>query len=83
MANSDEVEILACRKAIEFAMEAGFTDLVIKGENTNVMKAITDYGSHVSRLGHIALDIQMLMQGLQWRSLISVNDTWGRESWKK
>ena len=53
MANSDEVEILACRKAIEFAMEAGFTDLVIKGENTTVMKAITDYGSHVSRLGHI------------------------------
>ena len=74
MANSDEVEILACRKAIEFAMEAGFTDLVIKGENTNVMKAITDYGSHVSRLGHTALDIQMLMQGLQWRSLISIND---------
>ena len=83
MANSDEVEILACRKAIEFAMEAGFTDLVIKGENTNVMKAITDYGYHVSRLGHIALDIQMLMQGLQWRSLISINDAWGRESWKK
>ena len=74
MANSDEVEILACCKAIEFAMEAGFTDLVIKGENTNVMKAITDYGYHVSRLGHIALDIQMLMQGLQWRSFISIND---------
>ena len=83
MANSDEVEILACRKAIEFAMEAGFTDLVIKGENTTVMKAITDYGSHVSRLGHIALVIQMLMQGLQWRSLISINDACGRENWKK
>ena len=69
------MEILACYKAIEFAMEAGFIDLVIKGENTNVMKAMTDCGSHVSRLDHIVLDIQMLMQGLQWRSLISVNDT--------
>ena len=31
MANSDEVEILACRKAIEFAMEVGF----IRGEARN------------------------------------------------
>ena len=42
VANSDEMEILACRNAIEFAMEAGFTNLVTQGETT-----------HVSRLGHI------------------------------
>ena len=68
------MEILARRKAIEFATEAGFTNLVIEGDNSNVMKTITDYGSHVSRLGHTALDIQMLLQRLQWRSLISIND---------
>ena len=67
------LEILASRKAIEFAIEAGFTILVIKGDNSNVMKTITDYGSHVSRLGHIVLDIQMFTQGLQWSS---VNCIW-------
>ena len=59
------MEILACRNDIEFTIEVGFIDLVIEGDNTNVMKVITDYRPHVSRLGHIVLDIQMLMQGLQ------------------
>ena len=29
--NSEEAEVLACRKALEFMVEAGFSDLVIKG----------------------------------------------------
>ncbi|KAL0000734.1 hypothetical protein SO802_014515 [Lithocarpus litseifolius] len=56
------LEILARGKAIEFAIEAGFTDLVLEGDNSNVMKTITDVGSHVSRLDHIVLDIQLFMQ---------------------
>ena len=31
--NSEEGEVLACRKAIEFSFEAGFLELVIKGDN--------------------------------------------------
>ena len=39
--NSDEAEVLACRKALEFAMEAGFSNLVIEGDNSNVMRALS------------------------------------------
>ena len=38
---SEEVELLACRKAIEFAMDVGFSKLVIKGDNSSAMKAIS------------------------------------------
>nr|XP_023912828.1 uncharacterized protein LOC112024424 [Quercus suber] len=31
---SEEAEMLACRKAIEFAMDAGVSELVIEGDNT-------------------------------------------------
>ena len=39
--NSDDAEALACRKALEFAMEAGFSSLIIEGDNSNVMRAIS------------------------------------------
>ena len=39
--NSNEAEVLACRKALEFAMEAGFSNLVIEGDNSNVMRALS------------------------------------------
>ena len=38
---SEEVELLACRKAIEFAMDVGFSKLVIEGDNSSAMKAIS------------------------------------------
>ena len=31
--NSEEAEALVCRKAVIFAMEAGFSELVVKGDN--------------------------------------------------
>ena len=40
MSGSDEVEMLACRKAIEFVMDVGFSNLVIEGDNANVIQAI-------------------------------------------
>ena len=37
-ANSrDEAELLACRRSMEFAVDAGFTKLIIEGDNVNVM----------------------------------------------
>ena len=37
---SEEVELLICRKAIEFAVDAGFSKLVIEGDYSSAMKAI-------------------------------------------
>lgn len=39
--SSDEAELLACRKAIEFARDAGFLELVIEGDNVNAITAIS------------------------------------------
>ena len=36
---NEEAESLACRKAIEFAMDAGFSDFVIERDNNTVMHA--------------------------------------------
>ena len=38
--SSEEAEVLACRKALEFALDSGFSDLVVEGDNALVMKAI-------------------------------------------
>ena len=44
--NSEEPEAFACRKAIIFAMEAGFSEIVLEGDNVIVMKTISDVSSH-------------------------------------
>jgi len=41
--NNAEAEALACRKAVEFSIEASFSRLVIEGDNTLVMNAISIY----------------------------------------
>ena len=41
MQDSEETEVLACQRALEFAVEAGFTKLVLKGDNSTVMESIT------------------------------------------
>ena len=41
--NSDDAEALACRKALEFAMEAGFSTVIIEGDNSNVMESNFKY----------------------------------------
>ena len=63
--DSEEAEILACRRAMEFVREAGFTELVIEGDNVNVMKSVSASEADQSRLGHIIQDIKWLTQGLR------------------
>ena len=53
MTNSEEVEVFAYRKALEFAVDVGFSKLVIEGENISVMKSIASPWASLSRLGHI------------------------------
>ena len=65
---SEEAELLACRRSIEFAVEAGFTCLVIEGDNSNIMQAISSDAANYSFLGNVVDDIRHLMSGLQWVS---------------
>ena len=39
VSSSKEAELLVCRKVVEFAIDARFSELVIEGDNSNVMKA--------------------------------------------
>ena len=41
MQDSEEAEVLACRRALESAVEARFIELVLKGDNNTVMESIT------------------------------------------
>ena len=63
--NSDEAEALACRKALEFSMEAGFSNLVIEGDNSNVMRAISSSVANNSLFGHIVDDIRHYISSRQ------------------
>ena len=55
---SEEADFLACRRALEFAIDTGFTDLVIEGDNAVVMSSLSSSGVDQSWLGHIIQDIQ-------------------------
>ena len=61
--NSDEAEVLACHKALEFAMEAGFSNLVIEGDNSNVMRALSASTINNSLYGHVVDDIRSYFLG--------------------
>ena len=67
--NSAEAKALACRRAVQFAIEVGFSSLVIEGDNALVMNAISCSAENNSLLGHIFEDIQQLVRGLQYASI--------------
>ncbi|XP_050262616.1 uncharacterized protein LOC126707070 [Quercus robur] len=67
--SSEEGELLACRKAVEFAIDAGFSRLVLEGDNVNVMQAISSQEANISLLGTVVEDIKHLIRGLQWVSI--------------
>ena len=69
VSTSDEVEMLACRRALEFAMDAGFSRLIIEGDNVNVIQAISSPLVNYSLLGKVVDDIRHLIHGLQWASI--------------
>ncbi|XP_065628321.1 uncharacterized protein LOC136067029 [Quercus suber] len=67
--NSAKAEALACRRAVEFSNEVGFSRLVIEGDNALVINAISCSAENNSLLGHIFEDIQNLFCGLQYASI--------------
>ena len=57
--DSEEAEVLACRRALEFTVDARFEELVIEGDNATVMKSISSLRALRTRLGNIYADIQL------------------------
>ena len=56
IANNKEAEILACRRALEFAVEVGFQEVVVEGDNANVIRGLTATSPDKSMLGNIYED---------------------------
>ena len=73
--DSEEAEVLACRKALEFTVDSGFTNIVLEGDNAVVMAAISSSRLMYSRLGHLYADIHCLATGLQVQSVSCVART--------
>ena len=68
MADSEEAEVRACRKALEFAIDARFSELMVEGDNSVVMSTISANKPNWSRLGVIYDDIGFLATGLTYVS---------------
>ena len=64
--NSEEAELMACRRSLEFAVDAGFSSLIIEGDNANVIQAISSSLPNSSFLGCVVDDICHLIHGLYW-----------------
>ena len=63
---SKDAGLLACRKVIKFVMDVGFFELVIEGDNSFAMKAISTLKDDQSMLENVIRDIQHLFRHLQW-----------------
>ncbi|XP_075660071.1 uncharacterized protein LOC142629904 [Castanea sativa] len=66
VSNSEEAELLACRKVVEFATDAGFLELVVEGDNCNVMREMSSSMADLSLLSNVVDDVRHLVLGLHW-----------------
>ena len=73
--DSEEAEMLACRKALEFAIDVGISDLIIEGDNVSVMRVVASNCLDGSRLGNVLEDIHCLASALRWCSVSCVKRT--------
>jgi len=62
----EEAELLACRKAIEFAVDVGFSEFVIEGDNSSAISVISTMQLDQSLMGNVVGDIQHLIRNLHW-----------------
>ena len=62
--DSEEAEVLACRTALEFAVDAGFAGLILEGDNVTVVRNLEALRGILSCLGHLYGDVQCLRSGL-------------------
>ena len=64
VSSSEEAELLACRKAVEFTTDARFSELVIEEDNSNVMKALSSSLVDQLLLGNVVDDVRHLVCGM-------------------
>ena len=64
--NNEEAKLLAYRKSLEFTVDAGFTSLIIEGDNVNVIQAISSSLPNHSLLDYVVDDIRHLIHELHW-----------------
>nr|POF22818.1 putative ribonuclease h protein [Quercus suber] len=55
-----EVETLAARRALEFALELGFEQIILEGDSETLFKAIKTEGSNFTPYGHLVQDLAFL-----------------------
>ena len=72
VADNEEAEVRACRKALEFAIDAGFSELIVERDNSVVMSTISSNKPNCSRLGVIYDDIGCLVAGLSYVSFTCI-----------
>ena len=63
---SDEAVLLACWRALEFFVDAGFSRLIIEGDNSNVIHAISSSKENTSLFSNVVDDIRHFIWGLLW-----------------
>ena len=63
--DSEKVEVLACRKALEFAIDAGFMEVILEGDNARVLKTVAQAQLDLAWLGFIYEDIWCLIAGFR------------------
>ena len=72
--DSEEVEVMACRKSHELIVDAGFTKVILEGDNAMVLKTISQAQPNFSRLRLIYEDIWCLAAGFRsiWLTMLGV-----------
>ena len=61
-----EAEIFACRRVVEFAVECGFSELILEGDNQALMNALNKWKGLSSWLGHVLQDVLCMLDRLRW-----------------
>ena len=56
----EEVEAIACKEAVRFALQLGLADMVFEGESKSITNAINSGTSCYSSFGHILDDVKAL-----------------------
>ena len=69
---SEEAEIFACCRAVEFAVECRFLELVLERDNQALMDALNKRKGLLSWLGHILQDVLCMLDRLRWVQVVFV-----------
>ena len=56
-----QVEAMAARKAMEFALEIGFDEIILEGDSEIIYKDLLNIGSSLALHGHLIQDVKALV----------------------